>query len=77
MKNEILSAVWSTIAGAALVGGGTMVLTAHNDNSVQDTKIEQHERQLNQLDETLKRFDSTVQQLDKNVAVLTSKVERL
>lgn len=76
MKFEILSAVISTIAGASLIGGGTMVLTAHNENAVQDTKIEQHERQLNQLDETLKRFDATVQQLDKNVAVLNARMEK-
>jgi len=75
MKSEILNAVWSTIAGAALVGGGTMVLKANSDNAVQDSKIESQEHQLEELNQTLQRFDATVQSLDKNVAVLNSRME--
>lgn len=75
MKNEIIAGIASTIAGASLIGGGTMVLTSHRDNAVQDEAIKQIQDQQHTLDDTLKQLDQSVRTLDKSVAVLTEKVD--
>lgn len=75
MKNELITGIWTTVAGASLLGGGTMVLKSHNDNAVQDVAIQQVQDQQLALDDTLKQLDQSVRALDKSVAVLSEKVK--
>lgn len=75
MKSEILNALVSTLAGASLIGGGTMVLTAHKENAVQDVAIKQIQDDQHALKGTLQQLDQSVRTLDKNVAVLAERVK--
>ena len=75
MKNEIIAGLVTTIAGASMLGGGTMVLNAHRDNSVQDAQIEDLKRGQDQLAQAVKELSTTAQSLDRNVAVLTERIE--
>jgi hypothetical protein len=72
MKQEVLA----TVLGTVLLGGGTMVLNAHRENSVQDKEIEQLKEDNTHLGDAVGKLNETVQALDKNVAVLNDRMDR-
>jgi len=74
-KNEIITGIISTIAGASLIGGGTMVLRNAANDGAQDVKIERIEQRLDRFDESVKQLTGAVQSLDKNVAILSERLK--
>jgi len=77
IKNEFASyfaGVAKAIAVGTIVGGGTMLLNAHNANAVQDQKIEQLRHDNAALGGAVEKLNTSVQALDKNVAVLNDRM---
>jgi hypothetical protein len=79
IKNELASyfaGFAKTVAVATVLGGGTMLLGAHQTNAVQDQRIEQLQRDNAALGGAVEKLNTSVQQLDKNVAVLNERMEK-
>jgi len=74
--NIKLEAIVSAVAGASIIGGGTMVLTSHRDNAVQDQKIEVLEEQRRDLSHAVDELNQSVRQLDKNVTILNERLRK-
>lgn len=74
--NIKLEAIVSAVAGASIIGGGTMVLTSHRDNAVQDQKIEVLEEQRRDLSNAVNELNQSVRQLDKNVTILNERLRK-
>lgn len=74
IRETLLNKVAASIAGAALIGGGTVVLSTAQTNAVQERHIAELERRAERSDDAIDRLNSTVQQLDKNVAVLNERL---
>jgi len=55
-----------SVATATIIGGGTMVLNSHKDNSKQDIQIEQLEQKVKVIDDLGKKLDDT----NRNLAEL-------
>ena len=60
------------VAMAALLGGGSTVISNKMDNVRQDVKLEQ----LDELKETLEDFNTELNEANKHLAVLNDRMER-
>ena len=79
IKNELASTfagIAKAVAAATVIGGGTIVLGAHQTNAVQDSKIEQLQKSNAELGGAVDRLNDSVQALDKNVAVLNERMQK-
>lgn len=74
--NIKLEAIVSAVAGASIIGGGTMVLTSHRDNAIQDQKIEVLEEQRRDLSNAVDELNQSVRRLDKNVTILNERLRK-
>lgn len=76
LRDKIVAAV----AGAALLGGGTMVLTGHRDNAVQDEQIRQQQvvtgAIVNKMDVIADELNKSNQKLAEIVGYLKADSER-
>lgn len=62
-----------SIAAATLIGGGSMVLSAHTDNAQQEVRLRQVEAGLAKVSELGDKLDQT----NNNVTVLNARMEAL
>lgn len=49
----------SSVAAATVIGGGTMVLGSHKDNSRQDVEIQSLQQSVGRIDELSDKLDET------------------
>jgi hypothetical protein len=61
-----------TVAAAAMIGGGTVVLDAQRDNAVQDTLIASHEKRLDKSE----RLTEKLTEVSTKVDILLDRLDR-
>lgn len=79
IKTELASTfagIAKAVATATVLGGGAMVLGAHQTNAEQGIQIEQLKKDNEQLGGAVERLNTSVQALDRNVAVLNDRMEK-
>jgi outer membrane murein-binding lipoprotein Lpp len=71
LQDGLLVPLAKAIAVAAVIGGGTVLLSTKEQNAVQDQRIETLEHATAKIDD----IDRTIRAVDTKVDVLTQKVD--
>lgn len=69
--NAVLMKVGLAVASATILGGGSMVLTAHTDNARQEIRLERLEKATEKIETLSEKLDQT----NQNIAVLNARME--
>ena len=76
INQETIAAVVASIAGAAVIGGGNMVLDNSRNLALHDKQLIQVQQDNTTLRQVLGDLEKVVRDLDKSVAVLTERMEK-
>lgn len=76
INQETIAAVVASIAGAAVIGGGNMVLDNSRNLALHDKQLIQVQQDNTTLREVVGDLEKVVRNLDKSVAVLTERMEK-